>query len=322
MAGGRTASWAHAPKLAVGRRGQDSPNSPTHRRTEGRGGGSRVKMKSMRVTHLPHGCGKTQARVRAAVLCPTQQATELLFGVRRIHVREIHRLPNIPRLSCPRAMLTIRMKCRRLLTPMCITMNTRKLLPSEAAKLRDHLARLTREDRSLRFMGAQNDAAVTEHCERLNWFRTVVVGFFDAGVLRGVAELQVADNHFPILCEVAISVETAWQDQGVATELLRRVLVIARNRLARGVQINCFGDNYRIRHIAQKCGARFHCKAGESEAEIPTRAPTYSSLCEEMIDDGFGWMSLWFDQISCRPPSHDATDETSTNADGSGHISP
>jgi RimJ/RimL family protein N-acetyltransferase len=207
------------------------------------------------------------------------------------------------------------MKCRQLLTPMCITMNTRKLLPSEAAKLRDHLARLTREDSSLRFMGAQNDAAVTEHCERLNWFRTVVVGFFDAGVLRGVAELQVADNHFPILCEVAISVETAWQDQGVATELLRRVLVIARNRLARGVQINCFGDNYRIRHIAQKFGARFHRQAGE--AEIPTRTPTYSSLCEEMIDDGFGWMSLWFDQISRRPSSRDATDEPSTDADGS-----
>jgi RimJ/RimL family protein N-acetyltransferase len=191
-------------------------------------------------------------------------------------------------------------------------MDTRKLLPSEAAKLRDHLARLTREERSLRFMGAQNDAAVAEHCERLNWFRTVVVGFFDAGVLRGVAELQIANNHLPILCEVAISVETAWQDQGVATELVRRVLVIARNRSARGVQINCFGDNYRIQHIAQQFGARFRCQAGESEAEIPTPAPTYSSLCEEMIDDGFGWMSIWFDQISRRPPSNGATDGPST----------
>jgi RimJ/RimL family protein N-acetyltransferase len=248
---------------------------------------------------------------RGRCCAPLSKRRNYCFGVRRIHVREIRQLPNIPRLSCPRAMLSIRMKCRQLLTPMCIAMNTRKLIPSEATKLRDHLFRLTREDRSLRFMGAQNDAAVTEHCERLNWFRTVVVGFFDAGVLRGVAELQVADNHFPILCEVAISVETAWQDQGVATELLRRVLVIARNRLARGVQINCFGDNYRIRHIAQNFGARFRCQAGESEAEIPTRGPTYSSFCEELIDDGFGWMSLWLDQISRRPPSHDAADERS-----------
>jgi RimJ/RimL family protein N-acetyltransferase len=147
-------------------------------------------------------------------------------------------------------------------------------------------------------MGAQNDAAVAEHCERVDWFRTVVLGFFDAGMLRGVAELETADNRFPFLCEVAISVETAWQDQGVATELLRRVLVIARNRSARGVQITCLGDNHRIRHIAQKFGARFRFQAGDSEAEIPTRAPTYSSLCEEMIDDGFGWMSIWLDAIS------------------------
>jgi GNAT superfamily N-acetyltransferase len=186
---------------------------------------------------------------------------------------------------------------------MNTAMNMRKLLPSEAGKLRDHLARLTREQRSLRFMGALDDDAVAEHCECLNWFRTMVIGFFDAGVLRGVAELQVADNHFPILCEVAITVETAWQDHGVATELLRRVLIIARNRSARGVQINCFGDNYRIQHVARKFGAQFRCRAGESEAEISTPAPTYWSLCEEAIADGLGWMSFWFDHLSLRPRS-------------------
>ena len=150
-------------------------------------------------------------------------------------------------------------------------------------------------------MGGVGDVAVRAHCERLNWFRTVVIACFDAGVLRGAAELHVVDNHLPVLCEVAITVEEAWQDQGVATELLRRVLVIASNRSARGVQINCFGDNYQIQHIAQKFGAQFRGRAGESEAEIPTPAPTYSSLCEEMTDDGFGWMSFWLDQMSPRP---------------------
>ncbi len=75
-------------------------------------------------------------------------------------------------------------------------MNMRRLLPGEAGKLTDHLGRLTREERSLRFMGTLHDDAMAEHCERLNWFRTVVIGFFDAGVLRGAAELQVADNHY------------------------------------------------------------------------------------------------------------------------------
>ena len=38
-------------------------------------------------------------------------------------------------------------------------------------------------------MGALSDEAVREHCERIDWFRTAVIGFFDAGVLRGAAEL-------------------------------------------------------------------------------------------------------------------------------------
>ncbi len=150
----------------------------------------------------------------------------------------------------------------------------------------------------MRFMGTVHDVAVEEHCRRLDWFRAVVIGFFDAGVLRGAAELQAASSGFPILFEVAVTVETPWQDRGVATELLRRVQLIARNRSSRGVQINCFGDNYRMQHVAQKFGAHFHSSAGESEAKMPTPAPTCWSLYEEMIDDGLGWVRFWLDRSS------------------------
>jgi RimJ/RimL family protein N-acetyltransferase len=176
----------------------------------------------------------------------------------------------------------------------------RKIFPAEVTQLSHHLARLTREQRSLRFMGYLDDAAVAKHCARINWLRTVVIGCFDGGVLRGAAELDVAHHQFPILCEVAITVETAWQERGVATDLLRRVVVIARNRTARGVQVNCFSDNYRIQRIAQKFGASFRSRFGESAAEIPTPGPTYWSLCEEWIDDGIGWMSVCFDQIAAQ----------------------
>jgi len=181
-------------------------------------------------------------------------------------------------------------------------MSIRKLFPSETTTLSDHLIRLTPDARSLRFMGGMHDVAVREHCVRLNWFRTVVMGYFDEGVLRGAAELHVGGKPRPDLCESAITVEAAWQNQGVGTELLRRILVIARNRSARGVLINCFADNYPIQHIARKFGARFRSRAGESEAEIPTRAPTYFSLYEEVVTDWFGWMSVCFDSPSRRIP--------------------
>jgi RimJ/RimL family protein N-acetyltransferase len=171
----------------------------------------------------------------------------------------------------------------------------RKLFPSETVKLSGHLARLTHEERQQRFMGTLADEAVRKHCERINWCRTVVIGFFDSGVLRGSAEVHLSDNRFPLWCEVAIAVETAWQEHGVATELLRRVLVIARNRASRGLRINCFGDNQRVQHLALKFGAQFHGATGQSDADILAPAPTYWSLCEEAIDDAIGWMSFWFD---------------------------
>jgi RimJ/RimL family protein N-acetyltransferase len=152
-------------------------------------------------------------------------------------------------------------------------------------------------------MGYLDDVAVEEHCARINWFRTVVLGFFDAGVLRGAAELDIARKNSSIRCEVAVTVEAAWQDQGVATNLLRRMLVIARNRWAQAVQIYCSSDNLRIQRIAKKFGARFRSRSGESEAEIHILGPSYWSLSEEWIDDALGWTSTWFDRTSPRSPS-------------------
>ncbi len=174
----------------------------------------------------------------------------------------------------------------------------RKLFSHEAAALGGHLARLSGEERSLRFMGAMSDAAVRDHCEHLDWDRIVVIGFFEAGALRGCAEMNIPDTRDPILCEVAITIETAWQHHGIATELLRRVLVVAQNRCVRGLHITCFGHNHRIQHLAEKFGARFRSRDGESEADIPTAAPTYTSFCREAIDDGFGCMNIWLDYLA------------------------
>ena len=173
----------------------------------------------------------------------------------------------------------------------------RKLFPNESGILHGHLSRLDREERSLRFMGALSDDAVKEYCRSLNWFRTVVVGFFHEGVLRGSAEVTVPSGQFPILCEVAISVEHAWQHQGIGTELFRRMLIIAHNRAVRQARITCFTHNHRIRHIAAKFGARFRCKDGEFEADLPLDTMTFSSFWEEALADNLGWVNTWFDGI-------------------------
>lgn len=177
-------------------------------------------------------------------------------------------------------------------------MTYRKLLPTEARILAAHLCRLSHNEKSLRFMGALNEPAIKAHCDGLDWFRTVVIGFFDACELRGAVEIQIADKHTPMLYEIAVTVESAWQDRGVGTELLRRALVISSNRAARGLQIACFSDNYRIQHVAGKFGAHFKSRAGHAEADILTPPPTCWSLCAEAADDCLAWISYWLERTA------------------------
>ena len=175
----------------------------------------------------------------------------------------------------------------------------RKLLPGEAAKLRGHLDRLTPGESVFRFMGAMGDSSVREHCEGINWFRTVVIGCFDAGVLRGSAEVHF-NGMSPMSCEVAIAVETPWQERGVATELLHRALVVARNRAALEVRIDCLADNHAMQNVARKFGAQFTTRAGQSDASILIPRATCASLYEEALGDHLGWMNFWFEPIAAR----------------------
>jgi hypothetical protein len=91
----------------------------------------------------------------------------------------------------------------------------RKLSAAERGKLRDHLLRLSRPDRVLRFFGALSDAAVAAYCDDIDWDRGYVIGCFIDGTLRGVAELRFDGSTWPTRVEAAVSVETEWQDHGI-----------------------------------------------------------------------------------------------------------
>jgi len=69
---------------------------------------------------------------------------------------------------------------------------TRKLLPTEGPLLADHLIRLDPEDRRLRFGGLfMPDDLVRRYAEAIDWAHAWHIGWFDAGVLRGIVHLSV-----------------------------------------------------------------------------------------------------------------------------------
>ena len=163
----------------------------------------------------------------------------------------------------------------------------RKVLPSEAGQYKAHLLRLNGNDRYARFTGTVSERVIEQHCDAMDWSRTLLIGAFDEeGVLRGAVELCTDRLLWPNEAELAVSVEPCMQGQGVGTSLMRRGLNIARNRAIRNIHLICLSDNFRMRALAQRLGGKLTMDGTEVSARIALTAPTQFSYALEALEDG------------------------------------
>jgi RimJ/RimL family protein N-acetyltransferase len=162
----------------------------------------------------------------------------------------------------------------------------RKLIFSERIKIQEHFLRLNSDDRRRRFFGAVSDDSIAEYCSAISMVRGVTLGCFVDGTLRAVGELRRQGEWWDGLAEVAITVEEEFQGQGIGTELLRRLLEIATNRMIKTVNLFCQIDNLPMQKVARKLGASLHAVDGTIEADIEQRWPNGWSLLREALADG------------------------------------
>ena len=187
----------------------------------------------------------------------------------------------------------------------------RKLVPAEIGQFRDHLLRLSPGDRHCRFSGSVSDDVIAAHCTRIDWLRTVIIGCFIDSILRGAAELRFDDPRIGWRCELAVTVEGAWQDRGHGTELLRRAITVCRNRGIRSIYMLCLLENRRMQRIARRFAGDLELGDGEAEARIALPFPDPFTLAREALDEGSAWLlACWdaparlgvpFGQVADRP---------------------
>ncbi len=164
----------------------------------------------------------------------------------------------------------------------------RKLTDHERPLLEAHLLRVGGEDRVMRFMAGVNDDYVRTHVSRIGWPHAVVTGCFVNGTLRGASELWF-DTAMTGRCELALTVEHDFQGAGIGTELLRRSLVLARNRGAETAYLACLPQNRKMQHIVEKLGRTVTTSGrGMTESEIAISGPSQLSLWQEIAGDGIG----------------------------------
>jgi RimJ/RimL family protein N-acetyltransferase len=168
--------------------------------------------------------------------------------------------------------------------------NIRKLWPTETDKFRDHLWRLDKESRRLRFGHGVSDSFIEDYAARMCDLGSIVFAYFEGPEVRAVAELRKLSETWGQEAEAGFSIECTHQDQGLGSELMGRVIESARNRGVQRLYLSCLLENRRMQAIARKYEADLRFEHGEVIGEIMPPGATYFSLLAEAVDDRVSFM--------------------------------
>ena len=127
---------------------------------------------------------------------------------------------------------------------------------------------------------------------------TIVFGYFVDGEIRAAAELRKLSDNWGVEAEAAFSVERAYQDQGIGSALMGRIIRSARNRGVKLLFMSCLAENAKMQAIAKKHEADLRFEYGEVIGEIIPSGPDYFSLLAEAADDRVGYMMAVLDLSS------------------------
>lgn len=161
----------------------------------------------------------------------------------------------------------------------------RRLLASESYLLRDHLLRLDPEARHRRFGHDVADEFIARYAARSGDYGNVTYGYFVDGHVHAVAELRAGALMRDSSAEAAFSVEAAYANQGIATQLMGRIIRTARNRGLRHLILICLPDNAKMRAIAKHYDAILRIEEGSIVADIVPKHADYQSIASEIFDE-------------------------------------
>jgi GNAT superfamily N-acetyltransferase len=138
----------------------------------------------------------------------------------------------------------------------------------ELPLLRDHLLRLDRVSRHDRFQGFMDDSFIERYAAKCAADGTVIIAYFENGVVRGAAELHPPDQSADSLPEIAFSVEASVRRQGVGSILFKKLIAEARSKGYHSLRITTGAQNHAMRALATKFGAHLTFRQGESTGSI------------------------------------------------------
>lgn len=161
----------------------------------------------------------------------------------------------------------------------------RKLWPTETERFRDHLLRLDKASRRMRFAHAVSDTFIEDYATRVGDMGSVVYVYVEDDEVRAAAELRKLGDSWGNEAEAAFSVESAYQDRGIGSDLMGKVIRSARNRGVQRIYMSCLPENRRMQAIAKKYEAALTFELGDVVGEIVPVGSNYFDVIAEAVDD-------------------------------------
>jgi RimJ/RimL family protein N-acetyltransferase len=171
----------------------------------------------------------------------------------------------------------------------------RKLWPHEQSLFRDHLLRLDKASRAMRFAHGVSDSFIEDYALHMADSGSTIFAYIENGEVRAAAELKKLGDIWGREAEAAFSVEAAYQERGLGSELMGRVIRAARNRGVHLLYMSCLASNAKMQAIARKHDADLRFELGEVVGEIVPQVANYFSLLAEAVEDRTSFMMAVLD---------------------------
>jgi GNAT superfamily N-acetyltransferase len=131
----------------------------------------------------------------------------------------------------------------------------RELGPDEIARFELHLLRLGPGCRRMRFSSPVPDDYIRSYVRGIDGTRSLILGCFINGWLRGAAELRSREADWGAEAEIAFSVERPWQGRGIGGALMEAVMATAKARGIERLSLSYHSVNHRMNALARKVAA-------------------------------------------------------------------
>lgn len=146
-----------------------------------------------------------------------------------------------------------------------------ELTEADRIPIRNHLLRLSPEDRQLRFFAGMSDAAIERYALKvMDMDRGTAFGAVDGnGRLVGLAHAsRIYTNNGKVQCEVAFSIDSDERSKGLSKLLMARVLIHCQNHGVEKLCMSCLRENRKMQRVAESFGLTMKIDFNEAYAEL------------------------------------------------------